>query len=229
MRFGVVQFPGSNCDRDCHHVLGTVLGQDVRYVWHAEEGASGLDCVVLPGGFSYGDYLRSGAVARFSPVMEWVAEFARGGGRVIGICNGFQVLLEAGLLEGAMLHNNTTRFICKDVHIRCETTRTPFTANCRRGQVMRIPIAHAEGNYFAPPEVLERLEAEGQVVFRYTDRRGEATKSANPNGSVANIAGICNPAGNVVGLMPHPERASEAILGNEDGRVLFESLINSMH
>ncbi len=227
MKVGIVVFPGSNCDRDCGHVLGTVLGQEVRYVWHADRDLAGLDCVVLPGGFSYGDYLRSGAVARFSPVMESVAAFAAEGRPVIGICNGFQVLLEAGLLPGAMLHNASLRFICKDVYLRCESATTPLTGKVGRGSVLRVPIAHAEGNYFAPADTLKALEDNDQIVFRYCERGGNVTPEANPNGSLGNIAGICNAARNVVGLMPHPERASEAILGNEDGLGMFESLTAS--
>jgi phosphoribosylformylglycinamidine synthase subunit PurQ / glutaminase len=228
VRFGVVTFPGSNCDRDCVHVLSRVLRQSVRPIWHGEDTLRDVDVVVLPGGFSYGDYLRTGAVARFSPVMRAVAEFAQKGGRVLGICNGFQVLLEAGLLEGAMLHNKTMRFICRDVFVRCETDRTPFTRHLVKGQVIRLPIAHAEGNYYASPEVLARLEGEGRVVFRYVGEDGHVSDAANPNGSVNHIAGICNAERNIVGLMPHPERASEAILGNQDGRVLFTSVMEEL-
>jgi len=228
VRFGIVVFPGSNCDRDCHHVLERVLHQSVRYIWHAESDVSDIDCVVLPGGFSYGDYLRCGAVARFSPVMEWVRDFAQRGGRVLGICNGFQILLEAGLLPGAMLRNESLKFICRDVHLRCESSRTPFTRQYVKGEVIRLPIAHHDGNYYAPPDVIDRLESEERVIFRYSDSRGRPVAGSNPNGSVANIAGICNRHRNVVGLMPHPERASEAILGNEDGRRLFESVLDEI-
>lgn len=228
MRFGIVVFPGSNCDRDCHHVLSNVLRQNVRYVWHQESEVSDVDCIVLPGGFSYGDYLRCGAVARFSPVMDWVARFAHRGGRVLGICNGFQILLEVGLLEGAMLHNTSLRFICKDVHLRVESSRTPFSRHYVEGEVVRIPIAHAEGNYYAPADVLDRIEAEGRVVFRYATADGQVVPEANPNGSLNNIAGICNRDRNVVGLMPHPERASERAMGSTHGRRLFESVLDEI-
>lgn len=225
VRFAVVVFPGSNCDADCYHAVGNVLGQPVEYVWHGTTDLSGFDCVILPGGFSYGDYLRTGAIARFSPVMEEVARFAGRGGLVIGICNGFQILLEAGLLPGAMLRNDSLQFRCLYTDVRVETARTPFTGLCRPGQVLRIPVAHAEGNYTAPPDVLEELERTGRVVFRYVDERGEPAPEANPNGSVRNIAGIVNEAGNVLGLMPHPERCCEEMLGSADGRLIFESIV----
>ena len=225
MRAGVVIFPGSNCDRDCVHVLRGVLGQDVVEVWHGETALEGLDAVILPGGFAYGDYLRAGAVAATSPIMPAVRAFAQARGPVLGICNGFQVLLEAGLLPGAMLRNHALQFRCKPVHIRVESTRTPFTRALREGQVLRLPIAHGEGNYYAPPALLATIQDGDQVVFRYCDPDGRAVPEANPNGSLNNIAGVCSPGGNVLGLMPHPERASEAILGSEDGRLIFESLI----
>ncbi len=225
LRFGVVIFPGSNCDTDAWHALHDQMGQSVDYIWHQETKLTGYDCLIIPGGFSYGDYLRTGAVARFSPVMNAVSEFAANGGLVIGICNGFQILLEAGLLPGAMLRNRSLRFQCEPVHIRVEQTDTPFTCLARTGQVLEIPIAHGEGTYFADPDVLTRLEANRQVVFRYTTAAGEVTDAANPNGSARSIAGLCNEARNVVGLMPHPERACEPALGTEDGRVLFESVI----
>ena len=225
MRAGVVVFPGSNCDRDCVHVLRGVLGQDVVEVWHGETALEGLDAVILPGGFAYGDYLRAGAVAATSPIMRAVRAFAQAGGPVLGICNGFQVLLEAGLLPGAMLRNHALQFRCKPVHIRVESTRTPFTRALREGQVLRLPIAHGEGNYYAPPALLATIQDGDQVVFRYCDPDGRAVPEANPNGSLNNIAGVCSPGGNVLGLMPHPERASEAILDSEDGRLIFESLI----
>jgi len=225
MRFGVVVFPASNCDRDCVHALRTVLGHDVEEVWHEEGSLDGVDAVVLPGGFAYGDYLRAGAVAARAPVMTAVRAFAHAGGPVLGICNGFQILLEAGLLPGAMLRNNVPRFRCTTVHVRVESTQTPFTRSLRDGQVLRMPIAHGEGNYFAPGPMLAAIEEAGQVVFRYCDARGRVLPEANPNGSIRNVAGVCNPAGNVVGLMPHPERASEELLGSGDGRLLFESAV----
>jgi phosphoribosylformylglycinamidine synthase I len=225
MRFGVVRFPGSNCDFDTFHALKTVLRQDTVLLWHKDHDLQGADCVVLPGGFSYGDYLRAGAIARFSPLMQEVKSFAGKGGRVLGICNGFQVLLELGLLPGAMLRNKNLKFLCTHVHVRVENARTDFTRAADEGRVLRIPIAHFEGNYYAPPRTLARLEAAGRIVFRYCDPEGRVTEAANPNGSLHNIAGLANEAGNVLGLMPHPERASEALLGGEDGRVIFESLI----
>ena len=228
MRFGVVIFPASNCDRDCVHVLRAVLGQEVEEVWYEERSLDGLDAVVLPGGFAYGDYLRAGAVAARAPVMTAVRAFAQVGGPVLGICNGFQILLEAGLLPGAMLRNAVLRFRCTTVHVRVESTQTPFTRTLREGQVLQMPIAHGEGNYFAPGSLLSTIEEAGQVVFRYCDADGRVTSDANPNGSVRNVAGVCNPAGNVVGLMPHPERASEEVLGSRDGRLLFESVITTV-
>jgi phosphoribosylformylglycinamidine synthase len=225
MKFAVVVFPGSNCDEDAYHAARHVLGQQAEYVWHKDSDLKGADVVVLPGGFAHGDYLRTGAMARFSPIMRAVEAFAARGGPVLGICNGFQVLLEAGLLPGAMLRNRGLKFVCEHVHIRVDQTDTPFTSLCRRGQVLRIPIAHGEGNYFAEPDVLARLEANRQVVFRYTDAAGVVRAEANPNGSAAAIAGLCNEARNVVGLMPHPERACESALGSADGRVIFESVI----
>jgi len=227
MKFGVMVFPGSNCDHDAYHAIGKVLGQPVEFIWHQTERVDGLDAIVLPGGFAYGDYLRTGAIARFSPVMLAVERFARAGGLVLGICNGFQVLLEAGLLPGAMLPNAGLRFVCRPVHIRVETTATRFTAAARPGQVLEIPIAHGEGNYFCDAATLAELERNGQIVFRYTTPEGRATPEANPNGSLANIAGICNRERNVLGLMPHPERASEARLGSEDGLLIFRSMVES--
>ena len=227
MRFGIVVFPGSNCDHDAYHVAKHVMGQEARFIWHKDRDLSGLDCVILPGGFSYGDYLRSGAIARFSPVMEEVVRFANAGGKVLGICNGFQILLEAGLLPGAMRRNESLKFICKDVHLRTETSDTPFTGAIPKGTVLRIPIAHAEGNYYLDDEGLQRLEDNGQVVFRYVEADGQATRAANPNGSRNNIAGIVNEKRNVLGMMPHPERLAEGVLGGEDGKRIFESLIGS--
>ncbi len=228
MKFGVVVFPGSNCDHDAYYALGQVLHQPVEFLWHQSEQLSGFDAIILPGGFSYGDYLRTGAIARFSPVMRAVEKFARGGGLVLGICNGFQILCEAGLLPGALVRNAGLRFICRPVHIRVETTDTPFTATARRGQVLEIPIAHADGNYFCDAATLAELERNQQIVFRYTTPDGHEDAAANPNGSLANIAGICSRGRNVVGLMPHPERAVETALGSSDGLVIFNSLIESL-
>jgi phosphoribosylformylglycinamidine synthase I len=228
MKFGVVVFPGSNCDHDAHYALGQVLHQPVEFLWHQSEQIAGFDAIILPGGFSYGDYLRTGAIARFSPVMRAVERFARAGGLVLGICNGFQILCEAGLLPGALRRNAGLRFICRQVHIRIENNGTPFTAGARPGQVLQIPIAHAEGNYFCDEATLAELERNGQIVFRYTTPDGREEAAANPNGSLANIAGICNRERNVLGLMPHPERAVEAALGSSDGLVIFRSLIESL-
>jgi phosphoribosylformylglycinamidine synthase I len=228
MRFGIVVFPGSNCDHDAYHAAKDVLGQEAEYIWHKETDLKGADVVILPGGFAHGDYLRCGAMARFSPVMRQVQAFAERGGPVLGICNGFQVLLEAGMLPGAMLRNRGLKFLCEHVHIRVEQTDTPFTSACRRGQVLKVPIAHGEGNYFAEPDVLARLEANRQVVFRYTTPAGELDEEANPNGAMSAVAGLCNEARNVVGLMPHPERACEPALGSGDGLIMFESVLQSL-
>jgi phosphoribosylformylglycinamidine synthase len=225
MRFGVVVFPGSNCDQDCYHVIRNVLKKPVEYIWHERTDLNGFDCIVLPGGFSYGDYLRPGAIARFAKTMDALSEFVERGGLVIGICNGFQILLEAGLLPGAMLRNKTLRFICKYVHLKVENERTPFTNLYNAGQVLRMPIAHGDGNYYCDEETLAKLESNAQIVFRYCDEFGNITEDANPNGSVANIAGICNERRNVLGMMPHPERCSEKILGSSDGLLLWESII----
>ncbi|MFZ0334679.1 MAG: phosphoribosylformylglycinamidine synthase subunit PurQ [Candidatus Acidiferrales bacterium] len=228
MKLGVVVFPGSNCDHDAYHAVGTVLHQPVEFLWHGSENLAGCDAVILPGGFAFGDYLRTGAIARFSPVMRSVERFARRGGLVIGICNGFQILLEAGLLPGAMLRNQGLRFLCRYVYLRVETTKTPFTCAARRGQVLKIPIAHMEGNYFCDDRTLAELEGNDQIVLRYTTPAGEIDESANPNGALAAIAGICNRERNVFGMMPHPERAVEASLGSADGLVIFKSMINSL-
>lgn len=225
MKFAVIVFPGSNCDHDAYHAAKHVLGQQAEFVWHKETSLRGADVVILPGGFSHGDYLRTGAIARFSPVMSTVQAFAADGGPVLGICNGFQVLLEAGLLPGAMLRNADLKFHCEHVNIRVEAIDTPFTRLCQPGQVLSIPIAHGEGNYFATPDMLQALEQQRRVVFRYVTADGEAVESANPNGSARNIAGICNEDRNVVGLMPHPERACERVLGSADGLVIFESVV----
>ena len=224
MKFGVIVFPGSNCDHDAYHVISKHVGQPVDFIWHRDTDLSSYDAVIIPGGFSYGDYLRAGALARFSPVMSSVKEFAARGGLVLGICNGFQILCEAGLLPGALIRNRDLHFICEHIAVRAETTETPFTNQLKAGSVLHIPIAHAEGNYVCDDETLEELEREDRIVFRYCDERGEVTEAANPNGSRDNIAGICNRERNVLGLMPHPERACEDLLGSVDGRDIFRSL-----
>ena len=228
MKFGVVVFPGSNCDHDAFHAIGQVLGQPVEWVWHQSQEINHLDAIILPGGFSYGDYLRTGAIARFSPVMQAVERFSKRGGLVLGICNGFQILLEAGLLPGAVLRNRGLKFICKHVHLRVETLATPFTSACTRGQVLKIPIAHNEGNYFADERTLRELRENDRVVFRYCAPDGTLSGESNPNGSTDAIAGISNREGNVLGLMPHPERACEALLGSTDGLAIFKSMVQSL-
>jgi len=228
MKFGIVVFPGSNCDHDAYHATKHVLGQDAEFLWHKDTDLKGADALILPGGFSYGDYLRTGAIARFSPIMRDVQAFAAKGGPVLGICNGFQILLEAGLIPGAMLRNRGVKFVCQQVYLRVEQTDTPFTCAARKGQVLKMPIAHGEGNYFAEPAVVARLEANRQVIFRYVSAAGDVTDEANPNGSLAGIAGLCNETRNVVGLMPHPERACEAALGSADGLVILESAVQSI-
>ncbi len=225
MKFAIIVFPGSNREEDAHHVATHVLGESAEILYHKEADLRGADAVILPGGFSYGDYLRTGAIARFSPIMGAVRAFAERGGPVIGICNGFQILIEAGLLPGALLRNRDLKFVCEFVHIRVDQIDTPFTRLARPGQVLRMPVAHGDGNFFAEPEVLRALEADRQVVFRYTDAAGRVTDTANPNGSVDGIAGICNAGRNVVGLMPHPEDACETALGSTDGLVLFQSVV----
>ena len=225
MRFGVVIFPGSNCDTDAWHALHDVMGQETRYVWHHETDLRDYDCVILPGGFSYGDYLRTGAIARFSPVMNAVSEFADRGGLVIGICNGFQILLEAGLLPGAMMRNQGQLFICRYVNVRVESTNSPYSRAVTQGAVLRIPIAHGEGNYYCDAATLAELKANDQIIFRYCDADGNLTPEGNPNGSLDSIAGICNKQRNVLGMMPHPERCSDPILGSADGRRVWESLL----
>ena len=227
MKFAVLQFPGSNCDQDCVHVLQNVLGHPTRLLWHKENSLGDVDAVIVPGGFSYGDYLRTGSIARFSPVMAAVQEFAEQGGYVLGICNGFQILCEAGLLPGALIRNRSLQFRCEHVYLRVATHDSPFTAGIPEGQLLRIPIAHGEGNYFCAAETLEELEANDQILFQYTDADGDATDYANPNGSVGHIAGICNDSRNVAGMMPHPERAAEPALNETTGRLIFESLINA--
>jgi len=225
-RFGVVVFPGSNCDHDAYHAAKHVFEQEARFIWHEEEALGDVDIVIVPGGFSYGDYLRSGAIARFSPIMQAVVRFAEEGGLVFGICNGFQVLCEAGLLPGTLMRNESLRFICKDTPLRVDNTETPFTNALTEGQVVNIPLSHGEGRYYADEEELAQIEAHDQVLFRYCTPEGDVTDDANPNGSVNGIAGIVNEAGNVCGLMPHPERCVESLLGGDDGRLVFESLLN---
>ena len=225
MKFAVVVFPGSNSDRDAWYAASHVFGQHAELVWHKDTDLAGADAVILPGGFAHGDYLRTGAIARFSPIMAAVSRFAERGGPVLGICNGFQVLLEAGLLPGAMVRNKGVKFVSQLVPVKVEHTDTPFTQACTPGQILHLPIAHGEGNYFAEPHVVAELEANRQVIFRYTDERGNPSEAANPNGSVNHIAGICNPLRNVVGLMPHPERACEGALGSADGCVVLQSIV----
>lgn len=226
-KFGVVVFPGSNCDHDAYYTVKHVLRQDTRFLWHKDSSLEGVDVVILPGGFSYGDYLRCGAIARFSPIMKEIIAFARGGGMVLGICNGFQILCEAGLLPGALLRNEQLMFVCKFIHVRVENAATRFTSLCAAGEVLEIPIAHGEGNYFAEGSTVEQLERNNQILFRYAEPDGAITQSANPNGSIKNIAGIMNDGGNVMGLMPHPERASDPVLGHTDGQKIFLSVIKS--
>lgn len=227
MKFGVVIFPGSNCDQDMIHVLRNIMGQEVVELWHKDHDLKGCDMVVLPGGFSFGDYLRSGAIARFSPIMTEVIAHAGRGGYVFGVCNGFQVLCEAGLVPGALLHNHTQKFICRNVNIRCETSDSLVTSAISKGQVLTIPIAHGEGRFYADAATLADMEAKDQVLFRYCDADGQLTDVANPNGATDNIAGVCNVTRNVFGMMPHPERASDPELCNTDGRVLFESMLGA--
>jgi phosphoribosylformylglycinamidine synthase I len=228
MKFSVIVFPGSNCDHDAHHAATQVLGQSAELVWHKDTSLKGADVVILPGGFAHGDYLRTGAMARFSPIMAAIREFAARGGPVLGICNGFQVLLEAGLLPGAMLRNRELKYRCEHVYVRVEQTDTPFSVRAQSGQVLRIPIGHGEGNYFAPPEMLERIEANRQVILRYCSADGVTGDPWNPNGSLHAIAALCNQQRNVVGMMPHPERACEAALGSVDGLVILESIVSAV-
>jgi phosphoribosylformylglycinamidine synthase len=226
MNFAVLQFPASNCDQDALHVVRNVLGQSARFVWHKEDSLAGIDAVIIPGGFSYGDYLRTGAIARFSPIMQAVREFAVKGGPVLGICNGFQILCEAGLLPGALIRNRSLQFCCEHVFLKTVTEQSPFTCKIAAGTVLRLPIAHGEGCYFAEESTLEQLEKEDRILWQYSDADGQLTEAGNPNGSLRHIAGICNQARNVAGLMPHPERASEMILGSADGRLIFEGLVS---
>ena len=225
MKFGVIIFPGTWSERDCYYALHDVLGQEANYIWHKETRLSGYDCIVLPGGFSYGDYLRVGAIARFCPVMAAVEQFAHNGGLVIGICNGFQILCEAGLLPGVLMASSHLQYRCQSVNLRVENNYSSFSSKCKKGQVLKIPISHYEGNYYADETTLEELEADNQVVFRYSTPLGKITERANPNGSLHNIAGIVNKQGNVLGMMPHPERACEPLLGSADGNLIWESII----
>ena len=228
MKFGVVVFPGSNCDHDAFYAIGNVLQKPVEFIWHQSENLANCDALILPGGFAFGDYLRTGAIARFSPVMKSVEKFAKTGGMVLGICNGFQILCEAGLLPGAMMRNSGLRYICRHVYVRIEQANTPFTSAAQKGQVLKMPIAHNDGNYTCDDAMLAELEKNRQVVFRYTSPDGSDDAAGNPNGSMANIAGICNRERNVAGLMPHPERAVESALGSNDGLVIFRSMIEAL-
>tara|TARA_B100001939_G_scaffold63690_2_gene52661 strand:+ start:3649 stop:4341 length:693 start_codon:yes stop_codon:yes gene_type:complete len=225
MKFGVVTFPGSNCDQDMIYVLETILGQEVINLWHKDTSLQGVDFVVLPGGFSYGDYLRSGAIAKYSPIMEQVIAHGKKGGNILGVCNGFQILCETGLLPGALLHNNNQKFICKNVFLKPESSSTMLTRGLDVDTAYKIPIAHGEGRYFASPKVIEELNDKDQVLFRYCDDSGQVSDSVNPNGSVDNIAGVCNSGRNIFGMMPHPERAADVELGNTDGKLLFDSIL----
>jgi phosphoribosylformylglycinamidine synthase subunit PurQ / glutaminase len=228
MKFGVVVFPGSNCDHDTYHVISKIVGQPVDFIWHKQDSIEGFDAIILPGGFSYGDYLRTGALARFSPVMQAVKNFADQGGLVIGICNGFQILCETGLLPGVLLRNRDLKFICEHVHVKVVQNSSPYSSAYKSEQVLRIPVAHGDGNYFCDPETLAELEHENRILFRYCEDDGTVTEAANINGSLNNIAGICNEQGNVLGLMPHPERAAEDALGSHDGLALFTSMTNAL-
>ncbi|MDR3745178.1 MAG: phosphoribosylformylglycinamidine synthase subunit PurQ [Acidobacteriaceae bacterium] len=228
MKFGVLVFPGSNCDHDTHHALGEVTGVPVTYLWHASHDLQGCDAILVPGGFSYGDYLRTGALARFSPIMQSVRSFAEKGGLVMGICNGFQILCESGLLPGALMRNASQRYICRQMNLRVETTNSAFTNGLTRGQVLRMPIGHMEGNYFCDADTLATLKKDDRIAFRYATPTGELTAEANPNGSLENIAGILSEGRNVLGMMPHPDRSSEALLGSADGLLLFQSMAHSL-
>ena len=225
-KFGVIVFPGSNCDHDSYHAIKHVMGQGCEFVWHEDLNLSKFDCIIIPGGFSYGDYLRTGAIASLSPIMDSVEKFASRGGPVLGTCNGFQILVEAGLLPGVLIRNSSLRFVCSWVNIRAENNKTVFTGNLKEGDVLRIPVAHGEGSYYCTGEALKSLEDNAQIVFRYCGGDGNVTPESNPNGSIENIAGICNKAGNVLGMMPHPERCAESLLGGTDGRFIFESVIS---
>lgn len=224
MKFGVIIFPGSNCDHDSYHAVQTATGQPATFLWHESHELENCDAIIVPGGFAYGDYLRTGAIARFAPIMQEVAKFAASGGLVIGICNGFQILCEAGMLPGALMRNAGLKYVCKQVHIRVENADTPFTNACAKGEVLQIPIGHMEGNYYCDPQTLESLKQQNRIVFRYCTTEGQITAAANPNGSLENIAGICNPGRNVLGMMPHPDRSSESLLGSADGAKIFKSM-----
>jgi phosphoribosylformylglycinamidine synthase I len=228
MKFGVLVFPGSNCDHDTHHVLGSVMSQPVTYLWHESHDLEGCDGILVPGGFAYGDYLRTGAIARFAPIMQSVRRFADSGGLVMGICNGFQILCEAGMLPGALMRNAGLRYICRQVHLRTETDDSPYTDGLERGRVLRMPIGHMEGNYFCDDETLATLKREDRIAFRYATAEGAITAEANPNGSLENIAGVLNQGRNVLGMMPHPDRSSESLLGSQDGLLLFQSMARSL-
>ncbi|MBU2591591.1 MAG: phosphoribosylformylglycinamidine synthase subunit PurQ [Nitrospinae bacterium] len=228
MKFGIVVFPGSNCDHDCYHAVKHVLGQEAAFIWHANPDLNGCDALIVPGGFSYGDYLRAGAMAAISPALTEIKAFVKRGNPVIGICNGFQILLESGILPGAMIRNKDLRFICKDTFLRVENNNSKFTNKFNDKKLISLPIAHAEGSYYADAEELKRLEGEGRVLFRYADKEGNVSNDTNPNGSLLNIAGILNKEGNALGMMPHPERSMESIVGNEDGRLIFESMIEAV-
>lgn len=227
-KFGVIVFPGSNCDHDAYHAAAHVMNAETRFIWHKDTDLQDSDIIIVPGGFSYGDYLRSGAIARFSPVMNAIINFANNGGIVMGICNGFQILLESGLLEGAMLRNRDLRFVCKHIWLRTENNDTLFTNKLEKQQVIKIPVAHGEGNYFTDPDTLKRLQDNQQIIFRYCEPDGSITDQSNPNGSLDNIAGICNKGKNVLGMMPHPERVVESFSGSTDGRLIFESLLAAL-
>lgn len=227
MKFGVIVFPGSNCDADCYNAIKDVMKQEVNYIWHNDSVDDSYDCIILPGGFSYGDYLRTGAIAKFSPVMKSINDFAKKGKLIIGICNGFQVLLECGLLPGAMIRNRSLQFVCKEVILKTERFDTPFSNKAK--ELMRIPVAHGEGNYFIHSDGLKKIQDNDQILFRYCNEKGEYTQESNPNGSIANIAGILNKTNNVLGMMPHPERCSEEILGGTDGKLIFESILNALN
>ena len=228
MKFGVLVFPGSNCDHDTYNVIAEVAQQPVTMLWHASEDLQGCDAILVPGGFAYGDYLRTGAIARFAPIMQSVSKFAASGGLVLGICNGFQILCETGLLPGALMRNAGLKYICKQVHLRTETTDSPFTSNLRKGQVLQMPIGHMEGNYFCDDATLRQMQQQDRIAFRYSTPEGEVTAAANPNGSLDNIAGILNEGRNVLGMMPHPDRSSESLLGSADGLRIFESMIQAL-
>jgi phosphoribosylformylglycinamidine synthase I len=228
MKFGVLVFPGSNCDHDTHHVIRRLTQQPVTYLWHASEDLQGCDAILVPGGFAYGDYLRTGAIAKFAPVMQSVARFAKSGGLVLGICNGFQILCEAGLLPGALMRNAKQHYICKQTYLRTETHDSPFTRGLASGQVLQMPIGHMEGNYFCDAETLAELKAQDRIAFRYATREGEVTAAANPNGSLENIAGVLSEGRNVLGMMPHPDRSSEELLGSADGLLLFQSMAQAL-